>query len=1182
MRGSSGGGASLSFEAIVNQVRNLKQLGVCLWKLIFASGKGPEEGSNPGTVTAACRWWEKFSRDHRVFRVSRALFPLGTKWESTLRGFPLDISVEEILVDPQVCASFGDACWCELVVLFLNHLYNGTLGFGPQETSKAQLDVLDSIEMSVKRWLIEDCNFEWSREDVIADLNRKVISYTGEEQCKAEPLSAFRVAPALPPEGHGGSIDCSSWISGKSKWYLENPKACLLPDTGQALPKLQARVHVVDGEEKMLAELLVRRSICRWVPEEKVLRYRGQKVLNGLFGVPKSTVLSNGQTSLRCIMNLIPSNSILRSIPGRIGKLPGVTQWLNVCLGEDETMSLCQSDMVSAFYLFRIPQQWTEMLCFDLSAMGEDLGMGTADSGKRFYLGCQVLPMGWASAVGVMQQIAEEVLHRGGIPSTHQVVRGKPMPSWMVDVTAESERSGRIWWHVYLDNYASGEKLKPGGQAQGGTMQKKVEELWESAGILSSKGKAVSDADKATELGAFIGGAGKWIGAGAERMLKLAKLTLWLADRRTLAKKSVQIAMGRWVFAMQFRRPFMSHFEAVWKSLGGAGTGRKKLRQVKMEFLLAVMGMPLLHTWMGARVDSETTCSDASMSGGAVAVARNLTPDGQAFVASQRAEAVAEEIPVVLVSLFNGIGGANRSYDVAGVRLKGIVIADIHKSANRVFSRRWPGAHIFRDVKELTREILEETLMGMEPFEEIHFWAGFPCVDLSSVRAGRLNLEGEGSGLIFEALRIYELLKEIFPKNRIRFVFENVASMDVSARDEISSLLGVKPYRLDPVLQAPLSRPRFCWTDVDVYQVEGVNLTDKGGYLELEVEGEWPAAEAWLDEETEETNPGITYPTCMKAIRRERPPPCPAGISRTPELARRRWETEDYRFPPYQYKDCYMLFDHRVGSCRLLNSLERERLMGYGSFHTYLAMSASEAKTHKQGLEDLRCSLIGDSFSIFSFMVIAAYAAAPWTGQVPIAQMNRRVGMPPGFSMHIDFTWPLGQTMPPSQLNRQKEGVEEINKVLLCRTNHTGSDVRVVSGQLMNEKTYPRESVRSCWWKWSPVFQVHWSLSEHINALEIRGIYLSLLWKARNLRLCNRKLFHITDSYVAMSILAKGRTSSFALQGIVRKIAALLLGGSSHLILGHVESADNPTDEGSRRTTQSTSAQKKRTHRIGR
>ena len=482
-----------SFEEIISKAKSLKELGVSLWLILVARRAGPEEGSAHETIAAACRWWEKFSRDHRVFRVRRALFPLSSCWSSLLADFPNFVCSEEIFEDPQFCERFAGSCWCELVVLFLNHLYNGSFGFGPDECSKAQKDLLRSIDLSVKRWLKDDCELRWNQDDVIADLGKKVVSYSGEEICKAEPLSVFRVSPALPPEGHGGSIECSSWVSGKSRWYLENPDQCLLPDTGQPLPRLQARVHIQRGEEKELGELLVRRNICCWTPEDRVLRYRGQMVLNGLFGVPKSTILSNHQSALRCIMNLIPSNSVLRAIPGRVARLPGITQWLNVCLEGDETVRLCQSDMVSAFYLFRVPRSWAELLTFNLSFTGEELGFPEEKRRQRFYLSCQVLPMGWTSAVGVMQQIAEEVLHRGGIPSDQQIVRGLPIPAWLVGVRDKAERERRVWWHVYLDNYASGEKLRPGERPCGGRLQQRVEVLWAEAGIISSKGKSVTD-----------------------------------------------------------------------------------------------------------------------------------------------------------------------------------------------------------------------------------------------------------------------------------------------------------------------------------------------------------------------------------------------------------------------------------------------------------------------------------------------------------------------------------------------------------------------------------------------------------------------------------------------------------------------------------------------------------------
>ena len=230
-----------SFEAILEKAKSLGELGVCLWRMFACNSQSSEDGLWLGTDSAACRWWKKFNRDFRVPRVSRALFPMGSRWKGKLDAFPVELNLNELIDDPCVVCEFSEVCWCELVTLFLNHLYNGSVGFGSNCMSKAQEEFTNSIAGSVHRWLLEDCKLDWKKDDVVKDLGKKMINYTGEEVCKAEPLSVFRVAPALPPEGHGGSIDCASRLSGKNRWYLENPHSCVSPDTGQILPKLRAR-----------------------------------------------------------------------------------------------------------------------------------------------------------------------------------------------------------------------------------------------------------------------------------------------------------------------------------------------------------------------------------------------------------------------------------------------------------------------------------------------------------------------------------------------------------------------------------------------------------------------------------------------------------------------------------------------------------------------------------------------------------------------------------------------------------------------------------------------------------------------------------------------------------------------------------------------------------------------------
>ena len=390
-------------QALLHECRSLASLGVGLWCTFLRNREEDDVTFALGTDSTDSDWWRELRRGVRAYREKRALFPLPSIWGQGLHEKLGDLSLFEILHDQDLVKQVSVGCWSELAVCFCNRLHGETGVLGAGSPSKPQVCLLESVQRNVSQLLVDDEQLVWEEKDILEDFNKRLISYSGEEVPKAEPLSVYRAAGALPPEGHGGCIRrCVDFVKGKTKWFLSHPRSCLLDDVGQKLPKLQSRVHVQQGEELALARLLVGQNIRCWVPEERVLRYRGEMVLNGLFGIPKSKVLSNGQTAQRCIMNLIPSNSVLRNIPGRVHRLPDICQWLHVILDRGEEVRLCQSDMVSAFYLFALPREWSELLCFNLWATGLELGRPPEEHHCKFYLGCQVLPMGWSSAVGVM------------------------------------------------------------------------------------------------------------------------------------------------------------------------------------------------------------------------------------------------------------------------------------------------------------------------------------------------------------------------------------------------------------------------------------------------------------------------------------------------------------------------------------------------------------------------------------------------------------------------------------------------------------------------------------------------------------------------------------------------------------------------------------------------------------
>jgi hypothetical protein len=140
----------------------------------------------------------------------------------------------------------------------------------------------------------------------------------------------------------------------------------VVPDVGQEIPKLQGKIHVGHNEMDEIAAELVQRKVCKWIPLSQVLTFRGEKVLNGLFGVEKSSRTESGKPVLRLIMNLVPSNSVLRNYVSAVKNLPQITSWLNLTLEADEQVRVWQSDMSNAFYLFKLPDGWGANLAFNV------------------------------------------------------------------------------------------------------------------------------------------------------------------------------------------------------------------------------------------------------------------------------------------------------------------------------------------------------------------------------------------------------------------------------------------------------------------------------------------------------------------------------------------------------------------------------------------------------------------------------------------------------------------------------------------------------------------------------------------------------------------------------------------------------------------------------------------------
>ena len=252
---------------------------------------------------------------------------------------------------------------------------------------------------------------------------------------------------------------------------------------------------------------------------------------------------------------------------------------------------------------------------------------------------------------------------------------------------------------------------------------------------------------------------------------------------------------------------------------------------------------PLFHTFMGASISPIITASHASSTGGACAISKELSAIGWDFFRAASVQDQSNRVcPILLISLFNGIGGCFRCYDVAGVSVMGRVAVEINKHANRIVAKAWPGTEFVLDVHEVDLCMVKEWSLKYSSVEEVHLWAGFPCVDLSAVRFNRQNLDGPSSGLFWHIPRIKQLLRDAFGHSvTIKEVIENVSSMDRSATEQISEVLQTEPYKVDCVDAVPMHRPRYFWTHEDISQaLDGIVITRCSYWWEVTAESQYP------------------------------------------------------------------------------------------------------------------------------------------------------------------------------------------------------------------------------------------------------------------------------------------------------------------------------------------------------
>eukprot|EP00971_Amphidinium_carterae_P019548 384841-Amphidinium_carterae.2 len=511
---------------------------------------------------------------------------------------------------------------------------------------------------------------EVSSEDWRAYLSHHKIDYNGEVAMVAQQLTWARVEPALPPPSNCAVLSAEQVCTGAALHYLERPEDALCDHPEQHLERSTARVHIAVEERVCFARELLKRRLVTVVRADQVLRVNGKAILNGLFGVEKPGQMvrcPDGQTraAQRLIMNLQPVNALMKKFAADTGTLPLMARMRSLVVESDAVLENSFEDMRGCFYLIRLRAAWARYFTFNVAFTAAELEIeGEEGSTESYYIGAQVIPMGWCNAVGLVQSIHKRLLcanelarpWTAGLPVSREVRSDKPLPVLSLRGVG-TQRA----WQVYIDDFDTMELVAATDEkcCELNSWQAAAREVYDSWSLPTSREKAGIRERRCTRLGLSLDGELARLAVPTKKVGKLLGLTLH-ALRSPVSQKHFQVILGHWVHAMMVRRECMSVFDQCWKVLLRLSRRPMWLPQAaRSELVQALCLLPVMSCYLRSAVDPRLTASDASECGGGVCVTTGVTEEG--LIALQRGQVTQGSLgrdELGLLTFGDGVGSA--------------------------------------------------------------------------------------------------------------------------------------------------------------------------------------------------------------------------------------------------------------------------------------------------------------------------------------------------------------------------------------------------------------------------------------------------------------------------------------------------------------------------------------------
>ena len=508
--------------------------------------------------------------------------------------------------------------WAMLVCQSLNYWYctgwdkPSNLEHSYELTKSQEKMLVDQIIPAVQRLLEEEYTIP-PMKGLASMLEKKGQDYEGNSWVVMETLEADKVAACWPEPGKAAVQPLTKFLKGTTKEAVEAPMSTILDfdEWPEDVPKSYVRADQAEWEK--LVAIGYERGLFHACPEEEVLKGpHGEKILNGAGAVPKE---KDGKQLQRFISIFCPLNAVSKKIEGEEGTLPYVGQMCLLNIPNEASILVDSEDLQSAFNLFEMPIGWRGLFCYEKQVDGKVLGQ---EEGVMTYVALRTVPMGWLSAVGVVQAaIRSLAFDFAELPQEKEVQKWKTIP--------EGDK-----FLLYLDSCDQlrvvSQTLKKIVEGEASVEHQKFEESCRRLGLPRNEGKSLAGAVHGSIQGGELLGEKGIFTLNRSKMRLNVAMCLCLVMTPAWEQSKVSGIVGRLIFAGAFRRPLLAGLAEVFKHFERPGSRVPK--EAAYDEMLAMIGLlPMAFTNIKAAVSPVLHATDASPTGAGSCVASCIKRD---------------------------------------------------------------------------------------------------------------------------------------------------------------------------------------------------------------------------------------------------------------------------------------------------------------------------------------------------------------------------------------------------------------------------------------------------------------------------------------------------------------------------------------------------------------------------